>query len=181
MLFTTFINSLSLFSSSSEVYLFVVTVLTALAVITSVLILRLFHMSDPVPPLPPKVRHFLYTISGGCCNSSVGSVKDNDDEETNMSDKEKQTSFLTMSSKKKSANQLTPIEDSGQSKYLDSRKKSSVQFDSKKSNADTELTEEQRRHEWRMFARLCDKICLVIFLIIIVISTLVSFIPHLTN
>ena len=158
-----------------------VTVLTALAVITSVLILRLFHMSDPVPPLPPKVRHFLYTISGGCCNSSVGSVKDNDDAETNMSDKEKRTSFLTMSSKKKSANQLTPIENSGQSKYLDSRKKSSVQFDSKNSNEDTELTEEQRRQEWRMFARLCDKICLVIFLIIILISTLVSFIPHLTN
>ena len=69
--FTTFTNSLSLSSSSSEVYLFVVTVLTALAVITSVLILRLFHISDPVPPLPPKVRHFLYTISDRCCNSSV--------------------------------------------------------------------------------------------------------------
>ena len=43
-----------------------------------------------------------------------------------MTDKEKQTSFLTMNSKKKSANQLTPIEDSGQSKYLDSRKKSLI-------------------------------------------------------
>ena len=179
MLFTTFINSLSLSLSSSEVYLFVVTVLTALAVITSMLILRLFHMSDPVPPLPPKVRHFLYTISDRWCNSSVGSVKDNDDAETNISDKEKRSSFLTMSSKKKSANQLTPIEDSGQSKYLDSRKKSSVQFDSKNSNVDNKLTEEQRREEWRMFARLCDKICLVIFLIIIVISTLVSFISHI--
>ena len=37
-----------------------------------------------------------------------------------MTDKEKQTSFLTMSSKRKPANQLTPVEDSGQSKYLDS-------------------------------------------------------------
>ena len=166
------------FLSSSEVYLFVVAVLTALAVITSVLILRLFHMSYPVPPLLPKVRDFLYTISGGCCNSSVGSVKDN---ETNLSDKEKRTSFLTMSSKKKSTNQLTPIEDSGQSKYLDYWKTSSVQSDSQNSNEDTDVTEEQRRQKWRMFARLCDKICLVIFLIIIVISTLVSFIPHLTN
>ena len=40
-----------------------------------------------------------------------------------MTDKEKQTSFLTMSCKKRSANQLTPIEDYGQSKYLDSKKK----------------------------------------------------------
>ena len=37
-----------------------------------------------------------------------------------MTDREMQTSFLTMSSKKKSANQLTPIEYSCQSKYLDS-------------------------------------------------------------
>ena len=98
-----------------------------------------------------------------------------------MTDKEKQTSFLTMSSKKKSANQLTPIKDSDQSTYLDYWKTSSVQSDSQNSNEDTELTKEQRRQEWRMFARLCDKICLVIFLIIIVISTLVSFIPHLIN
>ena len=96
-----------------------------------------------------------------------------------MTDKEMQTSFLTMSSKKKSANQLTPIEYSCQSKYLDSRKKSSC--NSIQRTADTELTEEKRRQEWRMFARLCDKICLVIFLIIIVISTLVSFISHLIN
>ena len=89
--------------------------------------------------------------------------------------------FLTMSSKKKSSNQLTPIKDSGQSTYLDYWKTSSVQSDLKNSNKDTKLTEEQRRQEWRMFARLCDKICLVIFLIIIVISTLVSVIPHLIN
>ena len=161
------------------------TVLTSLAVVASVLVMRLFHVSRPVPPLPPTVRRFLYAMTGECCKTSVGNMGYNSDD-TGVETMEKQHQFMNMNtSNTKEDHEMTPVEHGDQVNGKKSNKsthyKTARSPENMKDKNEADLTEEENRLEWQMVARLCDKMCMVVFFLIILISTTVSFLPHITG
>ena len=142
----------------SEIYLFVVTVLSALSVVASVLIMRLHFIAFPVSRVPENLRRFMYAFNSCCKTEKVSNINEppkNEDPSNRVFDNK--------------SNRMPDVQEIEETVF------SSIRYRDQEM-----LSEEENRIEWRLVARLFDKIFLIIFFLVILIVTVVSFTPHVS-